>query len=135
MLRKRLLVQAKVWTLQSKGTDLHDRSCRAYSELLVLLSEDCLQQKSEVVLGALPPLDDNLSAMLHLDRAVYSELKLALGGTKSCNGGNDEMTDEIDGMYENIVPESKRERPIALRRESEERAPHISVGRYMKYPH
>ena len=37
--RKRVLAQAKAWTLEARGTELHGRFEKAYSELLGLLSD------------------------------------------------------------------------------------------------
>mmetsp|Transcript_24283 Transcript_24283/g.55064 ORF Transcript_24283/g.55064 Transcript_24283/m.55064 type:complete len:625 (+) Transcript_24283:1-1875(+) len=83
--RRRLLIQAKVWCLEARGTELHDRFERAYSELVVLLSGDklaCEQWEEREVggrtFGALPPLLDDLEALQHLDKKWYESFESEL---------------------------------------------------------
>lgn len=95
MCRKRLLVQAKRWTLESRGTDLHGRFLRAYSELVVLLSnegfglpEDCESKGSSSdgansAFGALPPVASDMLALSKLDPKVHREFNTELQGTGS----------------------------------------------------
>eukprot|EP00581_Thalassiosira_minuscula_P007282 CAMPEP_0183709898 /NCGR_PEP_ID=MMETSP0737-20130205/5843_1 /TAXON_ID=385413 /ORGANISM="Thalassiosira miniscula, Strain CCMP1093" /LENGTH=1734 /DNA_ID=CAMNT_0025938115 /DNA_START=280 /DNA_END=5484 /DNA_ORIENTATION=- len=85
MNRKRLMVQAKIWTLESMGTDLHGRFVKAYSELLVLLSSDklaCedweLADAGGSIFGALPPLSDDLLALQRLDHSLHNDFISAL---------------------------------------------------------
>lgn len=95
MCRKRLLVQAKRWTLESRGTDLHGRFLRAYSELVVLLStegfglpEDCESKGScsdgaNSAYRALPPVASDMLALSKLDPKVHREFNTELQGTGS----------------------------------------------------
>ena len=83
MLRKRVLTQAKIWTLESEGTELASRFKRAYSELVGLLSSDTLAcQEWEVeevggsTFGALPPRSDDLQTLERLDQRQDSPFRL-----------------------------------------------------------
>lgn len=107
MCRKRLMVQAKVWTLESRGTDLHGRFVKAYSELLVLLSSDKLSCEDweladvggNIMFGALPPLSDDLHALQRLDQSIYNNFSSALhhnDSTQSKNANEDEDGNEYE---------------------------------------
>ena len=65
MVRKRLLIQAKVWLEESKDTELHSRFVKAYSELVALLSGENLaceewevEEAGGKMFGALPIVND-----------------------------------------------------------------------------
>ena len=65
MVRKRLLIQAKVWLEESKDTELHSRFVKAYSELVALLSGEKLaceewevEEAGGKMFGALPIVND-----------------------------------------------------------------------------
>ena len=69
------MAQAKAWTLESRGTELHGRFEKAYSELLGLLSDKMECEDWEVeeaggkhMFGALPPLSDDVQAIRRLDQ-------------------------------------------------------------------
>lgn len=71
--------------MEARGTELHDRFERAYSELVVLLSGDklaCEQWEEREVggrtFGALPPLLDDLEALQHLDKKWYESFESEL---------------------------------------------------------
>lgn len=70
MNRKRLLVQARRWTLEAEGTPFHKRLVRAYNELVVLLSDKDLMTESEAVL---PPSREDLEALEKLDPGGASD--------------------------------------------------------------
>jgi hypothetical protein len=62
MCRKRIVVQARRWMLEAKGTPLYKRFEKVYAELLHLLSAEDLQ-----TYDSLPPLADDLQALRRLD--------------------------------------------------------------------
>ena len=64
--RKRLLIQARRWTLESVGTPLYGRFCRAYDELTVLLSK----LSDENILS---PFENDLKVLSMRD-AAYSRV-------------------------------------------------------------
>ena len=107
--RRRLLIQAKVWCLEARGTELHGRFERAYSELVVLLSGDKLacEQWEEAeaggrIFGALPPLADDIEALQHLDNKWYelfeSELRRKDSSEQDQESGApvDDDTEEVN---------------------------------------
>lgn len=93
--RKRLLVQAKVWALEARETDLGGRFASAYSELLGLLSNDTLSVKDN---AALPPLADDLQALRRLDVCRYNELFGSNDDGGRNTGGNIEDDDLNDTL-------------------------------------
>lgn len=100
MLRKRVLTQAKIWTLESQGTELQKRFERAYSELVGLLSSDTLAcQEWEVeevggnTFGALPPLSDDLQTLERLDQRQDSPFRL---DTREGEGNYDYDEEDFD---------------------------------------
>ena len=78
--------------MESKGTELHGRFERAYSELLDLLSSDKFGDADGSMLGALPPLAEDLQALYRLDRTLYNTFDSALCSNDSnqTNGNEDE---------------------------------------------
>lgn len=62
MSRKRIVVQAKRWMLEAKGTSLFGRFERAYADIITLLDTECMQS-----FPALPPLTDDVEALMTLD--------------------------------------------------------------------
>jgi len=66
--RKRLLVQARRWMVEAKGSPIHRRFVRAYNELIVLLSS--LPDRTKGFAGyndVLPPLDDDVQRLRVID--------------------------------------------------------------------
>ena len=98
MCRSRLMVQAKIWMMESKGTELHGRFVKAYSELLGLLSGDKFGDADGSMLDALPPLAEDLHALYRLDRTLYNTFDSALRSNDSnqMNGSEDEEYDDDD---------------------------------------
>ena len=108
--RKRLLVQAKVWTLEARGTELQGRFERAYSELIVLLSGDklaCCEEWEEAeaggsMFGTLSPLTDDLQTLQRLDQSLHrtfeSELQMNNSGEDQEHGVNDVDEDEEEEL-------------------------------------
>ena len=106
MLRKRVLTQAKIWTLESEGTELEKRFERAYSELVGLLSSDtllaCQEWEVEEVggstFGALPPLSEDLQTLERLDQRHDSPFHLdTREGEDNHNYDYDEEAFDDDG--------------------------------------
>lgn len=62
--RKRLLAQAKSWTMDAEGSTLHKRFLRAYRELAALLSADELKSGDQNDL-VLAPLVEDVRALEH----------------------------------------------------------------------
>jgi len=101
MLRKRVLTQAKIWTLESQGTELEKRFERAYSELVGLLSSDALLacQEWEVeevggsTFGALPPLSDDIQTLERLDQRQDSPFYL---NAREGEGEDDYYEEDFD---------------------------------------
>lgn len=102
MLRKRVLTQAKIWTLESQGTELQKRFERAYSELVGLLSNDtllaCQEWEVEEVggstFGALPPLSDDLQTLERLDQRQDSPFHLNVREGEGEDDYNEEDFDD-----------------------------------------
>ncbi|KAL9180251.1 hypothetical protein ACHAXT_008221 [Thalassiosira profunda] len=102
MCKRRILVQAKVWLMESKETELHGRFVKAYRELVALLSSDELagdsgEEGSEP--GSLPPLPDDLQALQLLDGKLAGEFTAALGVDDSSQP-NDQVEDVADESEE-----------------------------------
>lgn len=112
MCRKRLIVQAKIWTLESRGTSLHGRFMKAYSELVGLLSSGknltCeeweLADAGGNIFGALPPLSGDLLALQRLDRTLYNAFDSALHlDDSSQSNGDEEVEDELAQINEAML--------------------------------
>ena len=95
--RKRVLAQAKAWTLEARGTELHGRFEKAYSELLGLLSDKMECEDWEVeeaggkhMFGALPPLSDDVQAIRRLDQqhdSAFHPIEPAVEVNNEYDGG------------------------------------------------
>jgi ubiquitin-protein ligase len=62
MSRKRIVVQAKRWMLEAKGTPLFARFEKAYADIVTLLNTESMHS-----FPALPPLADDVEALMTLD--------------------------------------------------------------------
>ena len=82
MCRSRLLVQARRWGADAKGTAMYPRFRRAYKDLLVLLSSDKFQymgggrHENAEVQGALLPLTNDLHSLEKLDPQFMASVDL-----------------------------------------------------------
>jgi len=67
--RKRILAQARRWTLEAQGSAIYQRFEKVYQELLIHLS--CKEMEKY---NALPPLKDDLCALEDLDPSFVREV-------------------------------------------------------------
>jgi Ubiquitin-conjugating enzyme len=83
--RKRLLVQARLWTMEAEGSNLSKAFKRAYEEILTLLSRDDFvtrrrpgqNQDQASVWGAVPIYDKDLVELVRRDVSFADAYKMA----------------------------------------------------------
>ena len=73
MCRQRVLLQAKIWTKEAKGTPLYPRFVKVYKELLVLLSSDSLKG-----FNCLPPPAKDIMVVSNSDANLLPEFEYIL---------------------------------------------------------
>ena len=107
MCRKRLILQAKIWTLEARGTELYSRYLRAYSELSSLLADTSLKLRSawemnndeseRKEIGAISLLRSDLERLAELDLKIHSDFQSLLGKSAS-QGGSGGPQDRRKGI-------------------------------------
>lgn len=76
MCRQRIVVQARRWMIEARGTNLYPRYERSYAELLSLLNTESMSQ-----FECLPPLPEDVEALVTVDAPF--------AGLISCNRNGD----------------------------------------------
>lgn len=94
MCRRRILVQARRWMLEARGTSISTRFQRSYSELLSLLTADTMH-----LYDSLPPLSEDLEAIEKLDpsfRYISPDTASTMQTRTTCSGTATGAPDDDD---------------------------------------